>query len=399
VLGVLAGTLGAPPSPAGAAGHGATAYVAEGGTAHGVLTVDAATASAGQPVSTGSTSPVAVVVTPDGKQVLVVTIGSEKAGLAGYVIPVNAGQRKAGPPIRTGADPQSIVVTPDGSTAYVLNGNIGTATAGTVTPIHLSSATAGAPIAVGSLPYAMDLAPNGRTLYVTDETAGGIGGPSTITPVNTATNTPEATIDVPALALAILPDSKTLYAVSNGAVVPINAATGAVGSPIKVNASPQALLALPNGKTVYVLSAPTPGLGSHGATTLTPIDTATNRAGKPISLPGGPNPTTWSLAAAANSKTVYVLYSGPPKSHGILVPVDTGTGTVDSTIPVGKNAFHIVIEGTDAFVLNQGVDQSAIGKTKALHSASSVTVINTSTNSAGATVPVGLGASAIAVAG
>ena len=88
------------------------------------------------------------------------------------------------------------MITPDSSTAYVLN-----AGSGTVTPIRTATNTALAPIRVGKFPQAEPLAiaitPDGTTIYVADVVAqGSPHQQGTVVPIRTATNTALASIKV-----------------------------------------------------------------------------------------------------------------------------------------------------------------------------------------------------------
>ena len=69
----------------------------------------------------------------------------------------------------------------------------------------------------------------------------------------------------------------------SAAVIPIPAATGKPGTPIKVHVSadPALLAATPDGTTVYLVD--------QGSGTVTPIDTATNTAGAPIPVGSSPS--------------------------------------------------------------------------------------------------------------
>ena len=60
---------------------------------------------------------------------------------------------RAGTPITVGSLPDAIAITPDGTTAYVVNDN-----SGTVTPIATATNTASHPITVGSLPVSIAIA-------------------------------------------------------------------------------------------------------------------------------------------------------------------------------------------------------------------------------------------------
>jgi len=59
------------------------------------------------------------------------------------------------------------------------------------------------------------------------------------------------------MAIAITPDGRTAYVVDSGqgngdTVTPINLATGKPGRPIKVGKDPAAITITPNGRTAYV---------------------------------------------------------------------------------------------------------------------------------------------------
>jgi DNA-binding beta-propeller fold protein YncE len=76
---------------------------------------------------------------------------------AGTVTPVATATNTAGKPVRTGQRPIAIVITPDGKQAYVAClGNL--AGPGTVTPIATATSTAGKPIRVGAGPTALVIA-------------------------------------------------------------------------------------------------------------------------------------------------------------------------------------------------------------------------------------------------
>jgi YVTN family beta-propeller protein len=74
-----------------------------------------------------------------------------------YVTPVNTATNRPGKPIKVGADPQGIAVTPDGKTVYVTNP--APHSGSTVTPIRTATNTPGKPIKVGGYPVAIAFAP------------------------------------------------------------------------------------------------------------------------------------------------------------------------------------------------------------------------------------------------
>ena len=112
------------------------------------------------------------------------------------VIPVSTATNTLGRPIKIGAIPAAIAITPDGRTAYIADGN-----QRTVTPVSTATNTLGRPIKIGGYPAAIAITPDGKTAYV--GTSSG-----TVTPINTASNTAGKPIKVaatPSLAIAITP--------------------------------------------------------------------------------------------------------------------------------------------------------------------------------------------------
>ena len=101
------------------------------------------------------------------------------------------------------------------------------------------------------------------------------------------------------------------------------------------------MVVTPNGKTLYAAD------GLIGQ--VTPIDTATHTAGKPIKT--GADPFEVTMAVTPNSKTVYVVNEEP---YGTVTPIDTATNTAGKNIKVGVDPFAIVIapDGKTAYVLN-----------------------------------------------
>ncbi len=144
-----------------------------------------------------------------------------------------------------------------------------------------------------------EIAPDGRFAYATE--MGGNGW--AMFAINLATGTQRKLLDTGPNAFAITPDGRTAYAyLSQRQVIPVDLTAGKVLAPIKVPGTSLNVAITPDGRTAYVLSV------SRGAGWLTPINTATSGAGKPIQLPGGPVSTD--IAFAADGKTAY-LSGGP----------------------------------------------------------------------------------------
>jgi hypothetical protein len=74
---------------------------------------------------------------------------------------------------------------------------------------------------------------------------------------------------------AITPDGKTAYIASSGMVTPINTGTNTAGKPIRLSVYADQIVITPDGKTVYAAAV----------NRVIPISTATNTPGKPIHIP------------------------------------------------------------------------------------------------------------------
>jgi YVTN family beta-propeller protein len=154
-----------------------------------------------------------------------------------------------------------------------------------------------------------------------------------------------------------------------GTVTPINTATNTAGSPITVGANPWGIAITPDGKTAYV--------ANFGSNTVTPINTATNTPGSPITV--GKNPT--GIAITPDGKTAYVANYG----SNTVTPITLATNTPASAITVGSLPWGIAItpDGTRAYVTNSG--------------SNTVTPITLVTNTAGSPITVGTTPVAIAI--
>src|ERR1039457_2742343 len=185
----------------------------------------------------------------------------------GKVTPIDTATNTKLRTITAGAKPTAIAITPDGKKAYVANSR-----GDHVTPINTVTNRADKPIEVGAGPGYIAITPDGKTAYVVNKTSG------TVTPIRTATGTALRAIAVAAPrrraypdAIAITPDGKTAYVAFDGGVTPISTATNKAGKPIKAGSGPIAIN--PNSKTADVLNSV---YGAPGP--VPPIDTATNTA-------------------------------------------------------------------------------------------------------------------------
>ena len=196
--------------------------------------------------------------------------------------PVSTATNSPGEAITVGKGPQSIAITPNGKTAYVVNFGGGTAGGDTVTPISTATGKPGKPITVSdpasSPPGQIAITPNGRTAYVVITAIVGAGSVGVV-PIQTTTNRPGKPIRLGffPFRIAITPNGKTAYATSDSGLTPINTATNTPGKAIKGLSGPIAIT--PDGTTVYA------GSSNH---TVTPVNTATNRPGKAITVGSDP---------------------------------------------------------------------------------------------------------------
>jgi DNA-binding beta-propeller fold protein YncE len=320
---------------------GKTAYVT---TAAGTITpINTATGTPGKPIHIHGRNdmnrPAFIAITPDGKSVYVSHRGSRSA------TPISTATNAPGKPINIrGQFPFNsggqIVMTPDGKTAYVTTGS-------GVTPINTATNTLGKPIPIGSA-NSIAITPDGKTAYVTT-------WPGTVIPIDTATGTPGKPIHIHGVithGIAITPDGKTAYVTAttvNGCrwesyqctytVTPINTATNKPGKPIHVGFSPDAfhgqIVITPDGKTAYVTTTTVNGCGPQAQQctyTVTPISTATNMPGKPIHVGSGPAYFTGGIVITPDGKTAYIATGSG------VTPISTATGTPGKPIHVGSSS-------------------------------------------------------------
>jgi DNA-binding beta-propeller fold protein YncE len=263
--------------------------------------------------------------------------------------PVATATNTRGKPIKIGAIPAAIAITPDGKTAYVADLH-----PATVTPVATATNTAGKPIEIGGFPWAIAITPDGTTAYIADLPAYGRGR-TAVVPVATATNTPGKPIKISdavglAAAIAITPDGKTAYVVTGThrrtTVTPIATTTNTPGKPINIGGRfprAAAIAITPDGKTAYVVSA------SARRTTITPIATTTNTPGKPINIGGtGRRSAEAAIAITPDGKTAYITDG----NHHMVVPVATTTNTPGKPIKINGTAVAIAItpDGKTAYV-------------------------------------------------
>lgn len=160
--------------------------------------------------------------------------------------------------------------------------------------------------------------------------------PGFVTPISTATNTAGRSIRLPGGigAMTATPDGKTVYVLSGlrlskpgsaqpGSVTPINVATDTAGKPVKVGRGPTAMAVTPDGKTLYVMNAQS----------VTPISVATDTTRKPIKVSGRPE----AMMITPDGKTLYVAGFA-----GTVTPISVATSRAGQPIKISGMAHAFV---------------------------------------------------------
>jgi DNA-binding beta-propeller fold protein YncE len=340
-------------------------------------------------ISVTSLSHRSAIVAPPGPARAVIYVAA-----ADGVTPITTVTNTAGRPIKIGAIPTGIAITPDGKTAYITDEH-----PATVTPVATVTGTAGRPINIGGFPWAVAITPDGRTAYVVDLPAYG-RGPSRVIPVSTATSTagrPIKISDIVGLsaAIAITPNGRTAYVVGGShtgtTVTPVATATNTLGRPIKISGGvPQAVAVAitPDGKTAYVVSA------SVRRTTVTPVATATNTVGRPINIGGiGRYTAQTAIAITPDGRTAYI----GDGHHRTVIPVATATNTAGKPIKISGTPVAIAVtpDGGTAYIATAAYTADRC----AVCAVGTVIPVATATGTAGRPINIGRIPKGIAITG
>ena len=336
--------------------HHVIAYVATydqmGQGVSGVTPIDTVTGATLKPIPVGG-NPEAIVVTPDGSRAYVlakepsglVTVISTRTGTVLKTIPV------PGPFGMT----TMIGITPNGKTVYATLGT-------TIVPIRTADYKVLKPIVTGVAVTGLVFTPDGRKLYVNSWNG-------KVVPVSTATNTAGKPIVLPsyevgiASGLAMAPDGRTVYAASGDTLTPISTATDKAGKPISFAEQVAGIVISKDGRTGYVSNLGTYGLAGK----LFPVNLATRKILAPINLPGV---ASWMLLTP-DGKKLYVL----EQLAYTVSAIRTATRTLAGEIKVGTSMAGLAVtpDGRTVYVIN---------------GAMSLTPIRTATNRAGALIPL-----------
>ncbi len=206
--------------------------------------------------------------------------------------------------------------------AYVTNYNDDAGT--TVTPIDTATNTAGAAITVGTGPQGVAITPDGMFAYVANFTT------HSISVINTLTNEVVATIPLTGQSdtayVAITPNGEFAYVTNagSGMVSVINTAMNAIVDTITIAGTPsvQGIAITPDGTKAYVaIQSPVGDVG------IAVIDTINNTQSFTISLPGT---APYAVAITPNGTTAYVT----DRANSAVIPITIANNTAGTPIPL-----------------------------------------------------------------
>jgi DNA-binding beta-propeller fold protein YncE len=289
------------------------------------------------------------------------------------LIPVDVAHQRTARPITLPSNATGIKVTSDRRTAYVGAGN-------SLVPLDLRTRVRGRPIAVPAGSSAYAIAPDGRTAYVLD-------GRSLI-PIDLRTAARGRRIIVPDLSAdnfiiaaggrAACLTGTTITASGLGeheVIEPVDLATGKAGRPITMPSLLDAAIA-PDGRTAYVAAG----------NVIEPIDLANGKVGRSIRLPMMLG--IGAIAITADGRTAYVGNLKPESPRdGMIVPIDLTTLRAERPIRVPSYPYSIT-----------GIAIAPDGRTAYAAANSAVIRIDLQARKAGRPIPMPAGIQAVILA-
>jgi YVTN family beta-propeller protein len=242
------------------------------------------------------------------------------------------------PTIPVASEAADVAISPDGRTAYVTGYSTGE-----VLMVDTATDTVTGSITGFGRPVAIAISPDGGTLYVSDAQSYTVLTASTTTAAVTGS---PILVGGWATGFAVSPDGATLYASvpANDAVVPVDAATGAVGVPIEVGDEPAHLGFTPDGSKLYVPNVQAESVSVIDVATATVID----------EVEVGLYPER--VVPSPDGERVYVVNHG----YGEISAIDTATDEVlgePTEVVEGPNGAAITADGSRLLVMGGEADR------------------------------------------
>lgn len=297
--------------------------------------------------------PTQLALAPDGSRLYITMV--EYSGL-------NALDLKTGKLIRlaigSGQDPRQLLLSADGSTVYLLEGNqvalynVATKSVTTTIPLSFGPAT-GVLAPDGSVLYVasqgslarIDLTTDtvtavttpvsiGELVYAADGSRIYLLGSGQVVSLDTATEaaTPLTVQIAVSVGIALAPNARTAYVAdrSGSAVAVVDLRSGTVTAIIPVAVVPQSILVNPDGKYVYVTN--------RYRKSVTVIDTATNSVSASI---GGLGNYPGPMALSPDGATLYVANTSSSWQYSMInTATDQVTGTTGNEGPTSALAVN-----------------------------------------------------------
>lgn len=245
--------------------------------------------------------------------------------------------------------PQNVAVTPDGSRAYVTDGNA------SVWVVDTQTRSVVAIVPAGTSPEDVVISPDGKSAYITTQVCAAVSCSAVVEVINTATNTVASTIPITNVAgvalsgITITSDGTRVYVaeVAGNDVFVIDTATNSIVTTIPTaNSGFMGISSSPDGSRVYATGFT---IGSpFDSFFVDVIDTQSNLVSATIELGNQEEPVR--IAVTPDGAHAYVTGGA-----GHVFVVDTTKNALIATIPVtsGDNPlFGVAItpDGARAYV-------------------------------------------------